>query len=89
MPCLHSPVVPMSDRLKDLEAELGKVFGRYSKWKLRCQEQDATTTEEKIKLAEAVLAEPCTGTVAEGRSCAEPNSDRSFSQINAVWNLAC
>ena len=51
----------------DLEKELGKVFGRYTKWKLRCQEENATTTEEKIKLAEAVLAEPCTGTVAEAR----------------------
>jgi hypothetical protein len=58
----------MSDRLKDLEAELGKVFGRYSKWKLRCQERHATTIEDKIKLAEAVLAEPCSGTVTEARS---------------------
>jgi len=58
----------MSDRLNHLLTEINNVFGRYSKWQLRCQEQNATTEEQQIKLAEDVLAEPCTGTVAEART---------------------
>jgi hypothetical protein len=58
----------MSQRLEELKAELGKVFGRYAKWQLRCKEQNARTEAEQIKLAEEVLAEPCTGTVAEART---------------------
>jgi hypothetical protein len=58
----------MSQRLDELKAELAKVFGRYSKWQLRCKEQNARTDAEQIKLAEEVLAEPCTGTVAEART---------------------
>lgn len=33
--------------------------------KVLCREQDATTDEEKIRLAEEVLQAPSTGTVAE------------------------
>jgi hypothetical protein len=58
----------MSKRLYELRTELAKVFGRYSKWELRCKEQNASTETEKIKLAEEVLAEPCSGTVAEART---------------------
>lgn len=58
----------MSKRLDELKAELAKVFGRYSKWQLRCKERKARTAAEKIKLAEEVLAEPCNGTVAEART---------------------
>jgi hypothetical protein len=58
----------MSKRLDELKAELGKVFGRLNKWRSRCKEQNAGTEAEKIKLAEEVLAEPCSGTVAEART---------------------
>jgi hypothetical protein len=58
----------MSQRLDELKAELAKVFGRYSKWQLRCSEQGVTTEQHQIRLAEEVLAEPCTGTVAEART---------------------
>ncbi|HEY5313369.1 MAG TPA: hypothetical protein VIK18_12655 [Pirellulales bacterium] len=58
----------MSKRLDALRAELAKVFGRYSKWQLRCKEQAAATEQQQIRLAEEVLAEPCTGTVAEART---------------------
>lgn len=58
----------MSKRLDELRTELAKVFGRHSKWQLRCKEQNATTEQQKVKLAEEVLAEPCTGTVAEART---------------------
>jgi hypothetical protein len=58
----------MSKRLDQLKAELAKVFGRYSKWELRCKERNAATEAEQIKLAEEVLAEPCSGTVAEART---------------------
>jgi hypothetical protein len=58
----------MSKRLDELKTELAKVFGRYTKWQQRCKEQNASTEAEKFKLAEDVLAEPCTGTVAEART---------------------
>ena len=53
------------NRLDELKAELGTLFGRYTKWRLRCQEQHATSEADQIRVAEQVLAEPCTGTVAE------------------------
>lgn len=58
----------MSKPLDELRAELGKVFGRLNKWRSRCKEQNASTEAEKIKLAEDVLAEPCSGSVAEART---------------------
>ena len=54
-----------SERLNELRSELFKHFGKITRWKLLCQEQDATTDEEKIRLAEEVLKAPSTGTVAE------------------------
>lgn len=58
----------MSKRLDKLKKELGKVFGRLNKWRARCKEQNVSTVAEKIRLAEEVLAEPCSGTVAEART---------------------
>lgn len=58
----------MSQRLKELKAELVKVFGRLTKWELRCKEQGATTDADRIKVAVQVLAEPCTGTIAEAHT---------------------
>jgi hypothetical protein len=54
--------------LEELLGELGQVFGRLNKWRLRWKEQNATTEADLIRLAEQVLAEPCTGTVVEGHS---------------------
>ncbi len=56
------------NRLDELRKELGTVFGRLTKWRARCQERNALTEAEQIKLAEEVLAEPCSGTVAEART---------------------
>ncbi len=53
------------NRLDELKAELGTLFGRYTKWRLRCKEQHVTSEADQIRVAEQFLAEPCTGTVAE------------------------
>jgi hypothetical protein len=55
----------MNTRLKHLEIELGKHFGKTTRWRALCKEQMVKTDAEKIKLAEQVLAEWSTGTVAE------------------------
>lgn len=59
------PVQQSSERLSGLRSELFEHFGKVTRWKVLCQEQDATTDEEKIRLAEEVLKAPSTGTVAE------------------------
>jgi hypothetical protein len=53
------------ERLKELKNELFSRFGKLTRWKALCLEQDATTDEKKIRLAEVVLAASSTGTVAE------------------------
>ena len=58
----------MNERLEDLLTELGKHFGKTTRWKVLCLEQDAATEEHKIRLAEEVLAAHSTGTVAEWHS---------------------
>jgi hypothetical protein len=58
----------MSKRLDELRAELAKHFGKTTRWKVLCKKHHAETEEEKVKLAEQVLAEWSTGTVAEWRS---------------------
>ena len=58
----------MNERLYDLLTELGKHFGKTTRWKVRCLEEDAATEEHKIRLAEEVLAVHSTGTVAEWHS---------------------
>jgi hypothetical protein len=55
-----------AETLGELLDELGQVFGKLTTWRLRCKEQNATTEADLIRLAEEVLAQPCTGTVAEG-----------------------
>ena len=67
---VDDPDVPNSDKqsrekLEQLRSELFEHFGKITQWKVLCQEQDATTDEEKIRLAEDVLKAPWTGTVAE------------------------
>ena len=62
---LESAAVAMPDRLDELKAELSRHFGKLTRWKALCQERDATTVDEQIRLAEEVLAAPSTGTVAE------------------------
>jgi len=58
----------MSERLNELLTELDKVFGRMTKWRALCKQHNSTTAVQQIKLAEEVLAEPCTGTVTEAHS---------------------
>jgi len=58
----------MSQQLDELRAELGKVFGRTTKWQALCKQHKVAKEAEWIKLAEQVLAEHCTGTVAEAHS---------------------
>lgn len=58
----------MSKRLEALRVELAKHFGKTTRWKVLCKERNATTEEDQIKLAEQVLGEWSTGTVAELRS---------------------
>ena len=53
------------DRLEELKAEFSGQFGKFTRWKAMCQERDVTNVEEKIRLAEEVLASPSTGTNAE------------------------
>lgn len=55
----------MNPRLEQLLVELGKHFGKTTRWKTLCKERNATTDEEKMKLAEQVLGEWSTGAVAE------------------------
>jgi len=64
-PGVPNPDQRLDGRLKELRSELFKHFGKVTRWKVLCQERDATTDEEKIRLAEEVLASPSTGTVAE------------------------
>lgn len=52
-------------RLEALRAELFKHFGKLTRFEALCREQGAMTVEEKIRLAEEVLASSSTGTVAE------------------------
>jgi hypothetical protein len=49
-------------------AELGKRFGKTTRWRVLCKEQNATTDADQIRLAEQVLAEPPMGTVAAGHA---------------------
>jgi hypothetical protein len=53
------------DRLDELKADLSRHFGRFTRWRVLCEERGADTDEEKIRLAEEVLAVPSTGTNAE------------------------
>ncbi len=55
----------MNARVKQLVEELQADFGRITRWEVLCREQNATTDEAKIRLAEQVLNEWSTGTVAE------------------------
>ena len=58
----------MNERLEDLLTELGKHFGKTTRWRVLCLEQDSATEERKIRLVEEVLAAYSTGTVAEWHS---------------------
>ncbi len=56
----------MNRHLKQLLAELSKDFGKMTRWRALCEEQNATTEAERMNLAEQVLAEPSIGSVAGG-----------------------
>ena len=51
-----------ADRLQELKAELSQHFGKFTRWKVLCQERDVTTVVDQIRLAEEVLAARSTGT---------------------------
>ena len=53
------------ERLQYLKAELSRHFGKFTLWKALCLEQNVTTVEGQIRLAEEVLESPSTGTNAE------------------------
>src|SRR4051794_21373496 len=53
-PAMPYPDQLPSERLKELRSELFEHFGKITRWKVLCQERDATTDEEKILLAEEV-----------------------------------
>jgi hypothetical protein len=55
-------------RLEELLTILDKDFGKITRWRALCQEQNAITEVEQIRLAEQVLAEPSMGTVGAGYS---------------------
>jgi hypothetical protein len=81
----HSPDsevgTPSGKTLDELLTELSQVFGRFTKWRLYCKEQNATTEADLIRLAEQVLAGPCTGTVAEGYSY--------WLRLNGAQSISC
>jgi hypothetical protein len=72
---------PSGKTLDELLTELSKFFGRHKKWRLRCKEQNATTEADLIRLAEQVLAEPCTGTVTDGYS--------HWLRLNGTQSIPC
>lgn len=72
---------PSAKTLDELLTELGQVFGRLTKWRWRCKEENATTEADLIRLAEEVLAEPCSGTVAEGHGY--------WLRLNGVKSVQC
>jgi hypothetical protein len=53
------------ERLEELKTELFTHFGKLTRWKVLCLEREAKTEEDKIRLAQDVLAASSTGTVAE------------------------
>jgi hypothetical protein len=55
-------------RLTQLLAELRKDFGKTTRWRVLCNEQNATSEADQIRLAEQVLAEPPLGSVAAGHA---------------------
>jgi hypothetical protein len=55
----------MKPKLKKLLAELGIHFGKTTRWRALCKERNARSDDEKIVIAEQVLHEWSSGTVAE------------------------
>lgn len=53
-------------RLEKLIEQLACDFGKVTRWQVLCEEQNATTEDHQIELAEQVLSEWSTGTVAGG-----------------------
>ncbi len=79
----------MSKILRKLKEQLRNDFGKTTRWVLLCKEHSATSQAEKIRLAQQVLAEPMTRTVAEWYSCwaklygfANPRLEQLVAQLN-------
>ena len=56
----------MNKRLQGLKERLRNDFGKTTRWQVLCQEENATTDDHRIRLAERARAEPPIGTVAGG-----------------------
>lgn len=56
----------MNQQLRQLLVQLGKSFGKTTRWLALCEEQHANCDGDQIRLAMQVLAEPPTDTVAGG-----------------------
>ena len=82
-PGVQDPGHQSSDRLRELRSKLFEHFGKITRWKVLCQERDATTDEEKIRLAEEVLRTPSTGTVAEWVGISSPARRRQV--VRGGW----
>lgn len=54
--------------LDELKVQLRSDFGKTTRWRVLCKEQNATSDADQIRLAEQVLAEPPLGTVAAGHA---------------------
>ena len=79
----------MSARLKKLKEQLRNEFGKTIRWELACKERHASSTAEKTRLAEQVLAEPATTTVVEWYSywaklysLTDPRLEQLVKQLN-------
>jgi hypothetical protein len=59
----------MRTRLNKLKEQLRNDFGKTTRWELLCKEQNVTNEADQLRLAEQVLAEPMTRTVADWYSC--------------------
>lgn len=54
--------------LERLLKELGQTFGKLSRWRNLCRQENATTEAAQVAIARRVLAEWSTGNVSEGQT---------------------
>ena len=53
-----------AERLDELTTELAKQFGKITRWRSLCQEQNIISVGEQIRVAEEVLAAPSSRAIA-------------------------
>lgn len=59
----------MRQNLRELRDRLLNDFGKTTRWELLCKQRHVTTLAEKTRLAQEVLSQPMTRTVAEWYTC--------------------